>query len=104
MKKLLISISTCTIVLTAGAATPDGLDFARQKNCLACHALDKKLVGPSFNDIANKYQGKADAVSKLTEKVMKGGAGTWGPVPMPANGQVTSAEAQSLVTWVLLQK
>ena len=76
--------------------------LARTKNCLACHAVDKKLVGPSFQNIAAKYQTK-DA-EKLVAKVQKGGSGTWGPVPMPANMQVTQAEAQTLVTLILALK
>lgn len=80
------------------------LAFATQKNCMACHAVDKKVVGPSFKDVAAKYDGKSDALEKLSAKVVKGGSGTWGPVPMPANTQVSAEEAKSLVTWILGQK
>ncbi|CAN5909460.1 c-type cytochrome [soil metagenome] len=79
-------------------------DLAQKKNCMACHAVDKKLVGPAYKDVAAKYAGQADAVDKLAAKVVKGGAGVWGPVPMPANPQVTEAEAKQLVQWVLSQK
>lgn len=79
-------------------------DLAQQKNCMACHAVEAKLVGPSYKDVAAKYAGQKDAVDKLSLKVMKGGAGVWGPVPMPANTQVTAAEAKTLVQWVLSQK
>lgn len=78
-------------------------ELAQKKNCMACHAVDKKLVGPAFKDIAAKYAGQKDAVAKLSEKVIKGGVGAWGQVPMPANA-VTPDEAKTLVTWVLAQK
>ena len=78
--------------------------LATSKNCMACHAVDKKLVGPSFKDVAKKYAGDKAAADKLAEKVIKGGAGAWGPVPMPANPQVNAAEAQKLVAWILAQK
>ena len=70
--------------LTAQAAPAD--DALNKAGCMACHAKDKKLVGPAFKDVAAKYKGQGDAVAKLTEKVRKGGAGVWGPIPMPANG------------------
>jgi cytochrome c len=79
-------------------------DLAQKKNCMACHAIDKKLVGPAYKEVAAKYAGQKDAVDKLTQKVMKGGSGVWGAVPMPANPQVTEAEAKQLVQWVLSQK
>jgi cytochrome c len=78
--------------------------LAQQKNCMACHAIDKKQVGPAYKDVAVKYAGQKDAVDKLTQKVLKGGSGNWGAVPMPANPQVTEAEARQLVTWVLSLK
>ena len=78
-------------------------ELAQKKNCMACHAVDKKLVGPAFKDIAAKYAGQKDAVAKLSEKVIKGGVGAWGQIPMPANS-VTPDEAKALVTWVLAQK
>lgn len=78
--------------------------LAQQKNCMACHAIDKKQVGPSYKDVAAKYAGQKDAADKLTQKVLKGGSGNWGAVPMPANPQVNEAEAKQLVQWVLTQK
>jgi cytochrome c len=79
-------------------------DLAQKKNCMACHAIDKKLVGPSYKDVAAKYAKDKDAVAKLADKVVKGGSGVWGPVPMPANPQVSADEAKQLVQWVLSQK
>ena len=77
-------------------------DLAQKKNCMACHAVDRKLVGPSFKDIAKKYD--KSATDMLAAKVIKGGSGAWGPVPMPANPQVNDADAKKLVAWILAQK
>jgi len=71
---------------------------------MACHTVDKKLVGPSYKDVAQKYGGQKDAVDKLSQRVIKGSSGAWGPVPMPANAQVSDAEAKQLVQWILAQK
>lgn len=79
-------------------------DLAQKKNCMACHAVDKKVLGPSYKDVAAKYAGQADAADKLAAKVMKGGSGVWGNIPMPANPQVTDAEAKQLVGWILTLK
>jgi len=76
-------------------------DLAKQKNCMACHAIDKKLVGPSYKDVAAKYKADKDAPAKLAKKIREGGVGVWGQVPMPANPQVSEAEAASLAKWVL---
>jgi len=94
------------ISLTAIAAAPAfaQADLAQKKNCMACHAIDKKLVGPAYKDVAAKYAGQKDAVDKLAQKVVKGGSGAWGAVPMPANPQVTEAEAKQLVQWILTLK
>jgi len=94
------------VLILAIAAVPAfaNQQLAQQKNCMACHAIDKKLDGPAYKDVAAKYAGQKDAVDKLALKVMKGGAGTWGAVPMPANPQVNEAEAKTLVQWVLQQK
>lgn len=98
MKRALI-----TIAMTLAVAAPAMADqaLATSKNCMACHAVDKKLVGPSYKDVAAKYAGQKDAVDKLATKIIKGGAGVWGPVPMPANAQVNEAEAKKLAAWVL---
>ena len=98
--KLLLSaafVTACMLSLPA-AANPD---LAKKKNCMACHLVEQKVIGPSYKDVALKYAGQNDAVAKLSQKVMKGGAGVWGPVPMPANPQVSEAEARQLVQWIL---
>lgn len=79
-------------------------DMAQKKNCMACHAIDKKLIGPSYKDVASKYAGQKDAADKLAQKILKGGSGVWGAVPMPANPQVSEAEAKQLAAWVLTVK
>jgi cytochrome c len=103
MKKLAL-LPVAALVALVGAPASAQQDLAQKKNCMSCHAVDKKLVGPSYKDVAAKYAGQKDAVDKLAQKVLKGGSGVWGPVPMPANPQVTEAEAKQLVQWVLSQK
>ncbi len=99
-RALLILAGAC--VLAAPAMADEAL--AKSKNCMQCHAMDKKLVGPAYKDIAKKYAGQADAQAKLVDKVVKGGSGTWGAIPMPANPQVSADEAKKLVAWVLSAK
>ena len=98
--------ATLAIMLFASLAAPAFADqaLASAKNCMSCHTIAKKLVGPSFKDVAAKYAGQAGAVDKLAAKIMKGGSGVYGPVPMPANTQVNEAEAKTLAAWVLSQK
>lgn len=97
----LLSLVAAVAASAAHAATPE--ELAKSKNCMACHAAATKLVGPAYKDVAAKYKGQKDAEDKLVQKVMKGGAGVWGPVPMPPNA-VSDAEARTLVKWVLAQK
>jgi cytochrome c len=99
-------IKVLLLVLTSFSAAPvfAQADLAQKKNCLACHAIDKKVLGPAYKDVAAKYAGQKDAVDKLAAKILKGGAGVWGNVPMPANPQVSDAEAKQLVQWILTLK
>ncbi len=101
MKKLLVSLAALGLF----AATPAfaNLQLAQKSNCMSCHAVDKKLVGPGYKEVAAKYKGDKTAEAKLVEKVKKGGAGVWGPIPMPANAQVSDADVKTLVKWVLAQ-
>jgi cytochrome c len=78
--------------------------LAKKHNCTACHAIDKKLVGPPYKDVAKKYAGQKDAAAKMADKVKKGGQGVWGPVPMPPNAAVPDADIKTLVAWILAQK
>jgi cytochrome c len=93
-------------LLASGAVFADaGADLAKAKNCLTCHSVDKKIVGPAYKDVAAKYKGDASAEAKLIEKVKKGGSGVWGPIPMPPNSPaVNDADIKKLVEWVLSQK
>ena len=95
-----------TLAMALSVAAPAMADeaLAKSKNCMACHAIDKKLVGPSYKDVAKKYAGQKDAEATLVTHVMKGSKGVWGPVPMPANANVNEAEAKQLVAWVLSLK
>lgn len=103
MKKSLMLLMVLSAVASTSAFAQDAAALAKSKNCMACHAVANKLVGPAYKDVAAKYSGQKDAEDKLVQKVIKGGAGAWGPIPMPAN-QVTEAEAHTLVKWVLAQK
>jgi cytochrome c len=93
-------------IIGAAAALPAQAQeaLAQKHNCLACHALDKKVVGPSYKEVAAKYRGDKTAEAKLIEKVKKGGVGTWGQIPMPPNGSVPDSDVKALVTWILSQK
>lgn len=101
MKRILVAIAALATVFTVATPALADMALATAKNCMACHAVDKKLVGPSYKDIATKYAGQADAADKLAGKVVKGGSGAWGPVPMPANAQINDADAKKLVAWIL---
>jgi cytochrome c len=101
MKRALFAL-VAAVSVTAPAFADQAL--ATSKNCMACHAVDKKLVGPAYKDIAKKYASDKAAADMLVGKVIKGGSGTWGPVPMPANPQVSEADAKKLVAWILATK
>jgi cytochrome c len=98
-----LSLIFAASALLAGPAFANA-DLAQKKNCMACHAVDKKVLGPSYKDVAAKYAGQKDAVDKLSVKVLKGSAGVWSAVPMPANPQVSEAEAKQLVQWIMTLK
>lgn len=90
-------------LLLCGSAAPAfaNPELARAKLCLSCHAMDKKLVGPAFKEVAARYAGQPGAAARLAEKIIHGGAGSWGVVPMPANPKVSPDEAKQLANWVL---
>lgn len=102
MKRLMLVCVAASALVSNAAMANEAL--AKAKNCMACHAIANKLVGPSYKDVAKKYAGQKDAEANLTQKVLKGSSGVWGAVPMPANAQVNEAEARTLVKWVLSQK
>lgn len=103
MKNALFVSAALAAALSAPSAFASE-DLAQKKNCMSCHTVDQKRVGPAFKDVAAKYAKDKDAVKKLAEKIVKGGSGVWGPVPMPANQQVNPAEAEQLAKWVLSTK
>jgi len=87
----------------ASVPAASDLALATAKNCMSCHHIDKKVVGPAYKDVADKYRGDKTAPARLASKVMEGGGGVWGVVKMPSNPQVSEAEAKKLVAWVLSQ-
>jgi len=97
MKKLaifaLVALATSTVFANA--------DLAKKNNCLACHAVDKKIVGPAYQDVAKKYAGQADAEATVMKNIKTGGSGKWGPIPMPPQAQLSDADAKALAAWVL---
>ena len=99
MKEVFLAAAVASGLILAGGAQADEA-LAKTKNCMACHAKDKKLVGPAFKDVAAKYATDKEAVKKLTTKVTKGGSGAWGSIPMPPNA-ISEAEADKLVAWVM---
>lgn len=104
--KVVIGIAAAALML-AGTASAAGVDataaqaLAQKSACLACHAVDKKLVGPAYKDVAKKYKGDKTAEAKLIEKVKKGGSGVWGAIPMPPNAAVKDEDIKTMVKWVL---
>ena len=101
MKAIYVSLLAAAGVMSAGVVQADEA-LAKSKNCLTCHQVDKKVVGPSYKDVANKYTAKDEPM--LAEKIIKGGKGNWGPVPMPPNATVKPEEATKLVKWILSLK
>jgi cytochrome c len=105
--RLIALFSVAASLMAAQAPAFADAALAQAKNCMACHAVDKKMVGPSYKDVSAKYKDNKDAVKMLAEKIQKGstpGKGNWGAVPMPANPQVSEAEATKLAAWVMTVK
>ena len=101
MKRTLL---VATLSLCLGAPAFADLAMATSKNCMSCHAVERKVLGPSFKEIAAKYKDDTAATDRLATKIIKGGSGVWGPLSMPANPQVTDADARKLAAWVLSAK
>jgi cytochrome c len=96
-----IGVAALAFTATSSYAAT-GAELAQKNGCLACHAIDKKVLGPSYKDVAKKYKGNADAVAMLSKKIKEGSTGVWGPIPMPANGpKVNDADIKVLAEWVL---
>jgi cytochrome c len=103
--KLAATMVAAVGLLGMGFAQADaGEDLLKKSGCTACHAIDKKLVGPAYVEVAAKYKGDAGAPAKLMEKIKKGGSGVWGQVPMPPNPQVSDADIKTMVTYILALK
>ncbi len=100
MKAVWIGVVAVSALLSIGAvqASPE---LAKSSGCMACHAIDKKLVGPGYKQVAEKYKGDAGAAAMLAGKIKNGGKGTWGPIPMPPNANVSDENVQTLVKWIL---
>ena len=103
MKKHAFALAAVAFAAIAGPAAANE-ELAKKHACTACHAIDKKLVGPAYKDVAAKYRGDAKAEAALVDKVKKGGVGVWGQVPMPPNSGVPDADVKALVKWVLSLK
>lgn len=101
MKKMLIGAAGAVVLLSSAPVFANGEALAKANNCMGCHAVDKKMVGPAYKDVAAKYKGQGDAEAKLVDKVKKGGAGVWGSTPMPPNPAVKDDDLKTIVKWIL---
>ena len=104
MKVTVALLAVATITASGAALADAGEDLLKKSGCTACHAIDKKVIGPAYQDVAAEYNGEAGAATKLADKVKKGGSGVWGPVPMPPNTQVSDADIKTMVAYVLALK
>jgi cytochrome c len=102
MKRLALILGTGAALASPAAAVASP-ELAKKHACFACHAVDKKLVGPSYKEVAGKYRGDKGAEARLVDKVKKGSQGTWGQVPMPPNAAVPDGDVRTLVKWILSQ-
>ena len=97
----LFALIPAVLVLAAPLSAHASLELAKKNACMACHAADKKLVGPAYQEVAKKYDGKKDAVEAVMASIKAGGSGKWGPIPMPAQAALSDADAKALATWIL---
>jgi cytochrome c len=102
MKRVALVIAVAAAVVAIPSQASE--ELAKKHNCLVCHTVDKKMVGPSYKEVAAKYRADKGADAKLFDKVKKGGTGAWGQIPMPPNAAVPDADIKALVKWVLSQK
>ncbi len=100
MKAIVFAAAAATLALTAGVASADQA-LAQKSACMSCHQMEKKVVGPSFKDIAKKYKGDAKAEERFVNIIKKGGKGAWGAIPMPPHPQVSDENAKKLADWIL---
>jgi cytochrome c len=104
MTKIIHAATSALLLVLLSAPVSANTDLAKTKNCASCHSPEKAILGPSYQAVAQKYANDKNATAKLTEKVLLGGVGVWGKIPMPANPQVSKEEADTLVKWILSQK
>jgi cytochrome c len=104
MKQLATILAVAAAALSTSLPAAANEELAKKHNCLACHSVDKKVVGPAYKEVADKYRGDKTAEAKLVDKVKKGGVGAWGQIPMPPNATVPDADVKALVKWILSQK
>jgi cytochrome c len=104
MKITALALAAAGLVVAGGANADAGEDLLKKSGCTASHSIDKKIVGPAYNEVAAKYKGDATAAAKLADKVKKGGTGVWGQVPMPPNTQVSDADIKTMVAYILALK
>jgi len=104
MKIAAVVLATAGLLASGAVLADAGEDLIKKSGCSACHANDKKVVGPAYKDVAAKYKGDKAAPAKLMEKVKKGGSGVWGPVPMPPNPNVSDADLKTIITYILALK
>ena len=104
MKHMVISVSFGLALASGAALAADAEQLLKEKNCLTCHQLQTKVVGPAYKDVAAKYKARKDAEAYLVGKIKGGSTGVWGPIPMPPNGTVSDDEAKTLAKFVLTVK
>jgi len=104
MKPLVLSVAVAAALSSGAALAADAQQLLKEKACLACHTLDKKLVGPSYKEVAAKYKSRKDAEAYLSKKIIEGSTGVWGAVPMPPNGTLADDEARTLAKYILTVK
>jgi cytochrome c len=95
-----LAAASCAALLTSSAAFASA-ELARSKNCVACHSVERKMIGPAYKAMAERYGKDESAIKLLSEKIVKGGVGNWGQMPMPPQPSVSPEEAEALVTWIL---
>ena len=101
LTRSLIALVPAALVLAAPLTAHANLELAKKNACMACHAVDKKLVGPAYLEVARKYEGKKDAVEAVVASIKAGGSGKWGPIPMPAQAALSDADVKTLASWIL---
>ena len=101
LTRSLIALVPAALVLAAPLTAHANLELAKKNACMACHAVDKKLVGPAYLEVARKYEGKKDAVEAVMASIKAGGSGKWGPIAVPAQAALSDADVKTLASWIL---